>query len=714
MLAWQKRARWLVLAIAVGVVAVVFATTRRRDDKPPPEPIARVDPAAVIESSGAHLNQVKGDRETVRIEAEKQLSYPDGSTRLLKVKVTSVRQEKTFIATGEEARVGENQSNLEMKGNVRMTASDGLEVSANTAVYNQTEGIVRAPGPVTFKRGRLSGSGVDFSYDEGRDLIGLSDQANVTIAGDKPGVGGTNVTSGSAVLARGDHFVSFERAVHIVRGSQEIFAETALGELTEKEEHLNSLELQTAARIETPAAVSGELRQMAGDIIKLIYFDNSDIVQSATISGNAALRIAGEKSDPDRMLHAANIEIGMAPNGATVTGLTAQDEVVMDLPGTKDQPAKKVAATTLVATGTPKEGLTTASFTDRVEYSESGENPPVKRKVTSRSLDLALNGGFAEIREANFIGSVRFNDGTTGAAASNMRYNMQSGQIALRADPGEAVPRVINDQIQVDANEIEMNVEGSKLKAKSVSKPVQSIMFPVKPGSKSTRRTPGMMKQDQPVNGLSRELLYTGGDAASLELSGAATLVQGEKAETTVKADKITLDGKTGDLTADGSVISQMIVQDINPSTNVREAARSVGSGQQMHYEDATRKVTYTTKAHVVGTHGDLIGQTITISFGENGQDVDRLDAAGDVKLTEVARITTGDQMTYVAATEEYTMSGKSRLVRMFQTTSEGCRRTDGSVLTFARGSDKLKIIGGVETRTQTAADSNCPPPQKR
>ena len=130
-----------------------------------------------------------------------------------------MRQGKTFVATGDEARVGENQTNLDMKGNVRMTSSDGLEVTAGSATYSQTEGIVRAPGPVTFKRGRMSGSGVDFSYDETRDLIGLSDQTNVKIAADKKGAEPTDITAGAAVLARQDKFVSFERAVHIVRGT---------------------------------------------------------------------------------------------------------------------------------------------------------------------------------------------------------------------------------------------------------------------------------------------------------------------------------------------------------------------------------------------------------------------------------------------------------------------------------------------------------------
>ena len=714
MLAWQKRARWAVLALAAVVIGAVFLTTRRREEPPPPEPIARVDPAAVIESSGARMVQVKGERETVRIEAEKQLSYPDGSTRLLKVKVTSVREGKTFVATSDEARVGENQTNLDMKGNVLMKASDGLEVSANSAVYSQSEGIVRAPGPVTFKRGRMSGSGVDFSYDETRDLIGISDQSNVKLAGDKTGAGATNVTAGSSVLARKDNFVSFERAVHITKGTQVIDAESAVGELTDKEERLRSLDLQTGARIETPAAASGELRAMSGDVINLTYQENSDLVESVSIAGGSALRFAGEKDTPDRILHADTLEIGMAPDGTTVTSLNGRDHVVLDLPGVKDLPAKKVSSNVLVATGTPKAGLTDASFTDRVEYSEIGGTPPVKRTVTSRTLDTALNGGLGEIKEATFVGSVRFDDPNTEAAAAHMRYNMQTGQVALKGEPGQAVPRVVNEQMQVDANEIEMNVEGSKLKATSTSKPVQSIMFPVKPGSKSTRRTPGLMKQDQPVNGLSRELLYTGGDMSMLVLTGNATLVQGDKAETNVKADTITVDGSTGNLLAQGSVISRMIVQEISPTTKVREASPSIGSGQRMNYEDAIRKVTYTTKAHVVGPNGDLTGETIVLTLGENGQDIEHLEATGDVKFTEDGRITTGDHLTYAAAKEEYTMTGKGRLVRMFRTTSEGCRRTDGQVMTFARVTEELRIIGRDETRTQTASDSSCPPPPKR
>jgi LPS export ABC transporter protein LptC len=713
MVAWQKRARLFVLVIAVGVIGVVFATTRRREAPPPATPVERGDLAATIESQGAFLVQIKGEKETVRVEAEKQYSYPDGSIRLINAKVTSVRQGETFVATSAEARVGENQTNLDMKGNVVITSSNGFEAKGDSATYSQSEGVMRGPGPVTFKRGRMSGSGVDFTYDETRDILGLSDQTHVILAPEKKGGEVTDITSGASVLARTDKFMSFERAVHIVRGTQVIDADSALGEFTESQEHLTSLELTGNARIETPNPKPGELKLMSGDVINLTYYEDTDVLQSATVTGGAALRIAAQKGSVESVLHSDNIEIGMAPDGTTLTSLNARDHVVFDLSTVSGQPAKKVISNALVASGEAGKGLTVASFTEGVEYSEIGAKPPLKRTVTSRTLDTSLKGGLGEIQEATFIGSARFRDwtGSLQAAGSTMRYNMDTGQVALTGAAGEPVPRVVNDQIQVDATNIDMNVEGSKMYAYGESRRVQSIMFPAKPGAKGAARTPGLMKQDLPVQGVSSKLNYTGGENGTIELTGTVMLVQGEKSETQIKGEKIVIDGKTGNLVAEGSVISQMVVQDINPTTKVRESTRSTGYGQQMQYDDATRRVTYTTKAHVVGPQGDLTAETIVLTLGANGQDIERLEAAGEVVMKEVDRITHGDQLSYDAGKQEYTVVGKGKLVRTFKRTEEGCRRSEGSVMTYVRGSDSLKLTGGDQTRTQTAADTACPPP---
>jgi lipopolysaccharide export system protein LptA len=293
-----------------------------------------------------------------------------------------------------------------------------------------------------------------------------------------------------------------------------------------------------------------------------------------------------------------------------------------------------------------------------------------------------------------------------------MRYQVANGQAELTGSSA-GTPHVVNDQMVVDAPRVEMAIEGSRLRAiGNAGAPVRTVMQPSKDPKNADRRTPGIMQQDRPINGVSGELLYVGGDASTADFVGGAQLWQdAAKGDVTrIKGDKISIESKTGNLVAVGSVIATMGVQDVNPTTKERETSRSTGQGQQMIYEDALHRVTYKTKATLVGAQGDLRGETIVLTLGANGQDVERLEATENVVLREVDRETIGDHLVYIAATGEYTMSGKGRLVRMRRNTPEGCRMSEGSVLTFSRSTDSLRIEGRVETRTQTSSDSACPP----
>ena len=158
-----------------------------------------------------------------------------------------------------------------------------------------------------------------------------------------------------------------------------------------------------------------------------------------------------------------------------------------------------------------------------------------------------------------------------------------------------------------------------------------------------------------------------------------------------------------------------MLVQDVNPTTKVKETTRSTGYGQQMQYEDALRKVTYTTKAHLVGPQGDLTGETIVLTLGENGQDIERLEASGEVKMTEIDRITTGDELTYVAAERGIPRRRKGTAGAHVQKDRGGAAsRSDGNVLTFSRGADTLKLSGRDDSRSQTAETRQPTRPARR
>ena len=81
---WQRRARLFVAVFAVIFAVVVLFAFRRRP-APASPPLAQLDPKAVVESTAGHVVRVKGTREDVAIDFEREVTYKDGSSRLTSV-----------------------------------------------------------------------------------------------------------------------------------------------------------------------------------------------------------------------------------------------------------------------------------------------------------------------------------------------------------------------------------------------------------------------------------------------------------------------------------------------------------------------------------------------------------------------------------------------------------------------------------------------------
>ena len=77
----------------------------------------------------------------------------------------------------------------------------------------------------------------------------------------------------------------------------------------------------------------------------------------------------------------------------------------------------------------------------------------------------------------------------------------------------------------------------------------------------------------------------------------------------------ITIDEKTGDLYASGQVRSTLPFEQIDSKTRQPTKVTSIASSKDLHYEDALRRATYTTDAHITGPQGDLRGVTEGLSL---------------------------------------------------------------------------------------------------
>lgn len=692
--------------IAIAVVILVAVSLKRRPSATVQAPIARTDPKAVVESAGGQTIRLNKEREEIRINYDKLLTYADGSSRMLGVRVVTERAGgRTFTMTGKESAVARNESDVSLTGSVRVVASDGLVLTTESATYGGADGIVRAPGIVEFSRGRMSGSGLGFSYDKNKDFLSISDRALMRTTPGEDGTGRMEIAAGALEFSRGEKIVRFQRQMKATTDSQVIEADSAVAHLSQDEERIEAMELRGRATITAVKAEVGGLQTLSGRDMDLKYAVDGRALEHAVINGEAGIQLAGEARQAGRQINANVIEVALAAGGTTPTLLTARDNVKVVIPGEQKSAARTITAQTLDSRGDEQHGLTTAHFSGTVQFSERGAN--VNRTARSGTLDVSVTQGFGSIDDARFARAVRFEDrspreggGLMTATSAAARYVLSGGLLELTGtEPGSVIPRIVNEQITVEATRIDVALAGPSVKAagavKSVLQPKDDRQGRGEPGA----HLPSMLKQDQPVNVTADSLAYDG-DASTATYTGTAQLWQGD---TSVKASAITIDNKSGDLTAGGGVTTAtMLVQQDKSGTRTR--LRSIGTAKDFKYEESARRATYTGEAHITGPQGDLNSPRVELYLKPSGDELDRAEAYEAVTLRADNRKTSGVRLTYFAADERYLVTGAPVTI-----VDECGRETVGRQATYYKASERVVVDGNEQSRTQTTGKSNCP-----
>jgi lipopolysaccharide transport protein LptA/LPS export ABC transporter protein LptC len=695
---WQKTTRWVMALTAIVFAIAVAVTLKKRVTPQVQAPLTRTDEKAVLETSGGKGSRTNRSRSELQITWDKMLTYEDGSSKLIGLKVITDRNGKTFEITGKEGKVGDGEAAIEMHGNVHVKVSDGLEVTSEEATFTKADGIARAPGVVKFSRGHMSGSGVGFVYDNNQDILTIRDHAVVHVTADAKGNGAMDVATGGLEFRRRERILNFSGGMRGRRERETIDADGGVAHLTEDQDHLEALQLRGHSTITTIGAMAGGLQALSGRDVDLKYGPDGRLIEHALINGEALIRLAGEGQQSGREISANTIDLSLAADGATPTALTARESVALKLPAETNRIARKIDAQLLECKGDSEHGLTSAHFTGAVQFSEIG--PDVNRAARSEQLTVAIKPGFSEIDDAQFSRRVRFVDGGMTATAAAAHYLPDRGTLALTGSEREnPVPHVVNDQIQVDAGSVNVTLDGPIVHAVGS---VKSVIQPQKPDAKkdagSEVRIPAMLKQDQPVNVTADRLEYDG-DKSQATYTGAAQLWQGE---TVIKAPSLVIDSKHGNLEANGPVATVSILQQQVKSGAV-EKVRSVGTANGFKYEDTNRRATYTGDAHLNGPEGDVTAQRIELYLKESGDELDRVEAYDAVTLHSESSKTTGLRLTYFDADGRYVVRGTP------VTTVDSCgRETTGRTLTFFKATDRIIVDGNEQIRTQTKGKSNC------
>lgn len=700
---WQKKARLVIAVFAVAFAVLVGLTYKKRPVATVEAPAPRTDAKAVAESGVGHTFRVKGAEEEVRVDYQRTLTYADKSTKMLGIKVTTERDHRTFIITGDEGKIGERESIIEILGHVRIEASDGMVVTTERAEYVEAKGTAHASGAVAFSRGRMTGHGIGFTYNKNDDVLVIHDEATIQVAPDDQGGGAMDIAAGSIEFRRNEHLLRFERTMKATREHEILEADAAVAHLSADDTTLETMELRGHSRITGVQPGAGGLQALTGRDVDLQYGADGRAIEHALINGDAVIQLAGVGRQPGRQIVANLMDLSMAPDGATLTALVARERVILTIPAEPNGVARTIKADLLDARGDAGRGLTSARFSNNVQFSERGTG--IERAARSGVLDVSIGPGFSSIGDARFAKSVRFVDGEMTATAANARYILEQGTLALTgSEAAHPRPHVVNTQIVIDATSVDITLEGPILKATGTVKSVLQPRTADVAGQSSRARLPSMLKQDRPVNVTAETLDYDGAsDKATY--SGGAQLWQGE---TQIKGPTIVIDSSKGDLTAEGPVATVIALQ-TDAKDGTKEPGRSTGTANAFRYEEAERRATYTGEAHITGPQGDMTSPKIELYLKPSGDELERVEAYEQVVLRGDNRKTTGVRLTYFADEGRYLVTGAP------VTIVDQCGgETIGRTLTFYRTTDNIIVdgkdsTGNAQLRTQTKGKSNCP-----
>ena len=123
-----------------------------------------------------------------------------------------------------------------------------------------------------------------------------------------------------------------------------------------------------------------------------------------------------------------------------------------------------------------------------------------------------------------------------------------------------------------------------------------------------------------------------------------------------------------------------------------------------MVYEESANRIVYTGDVEI--RQGDILTRSpeAVVTLTKDGGAVDRLLAGDPVEVQQGVRRATGQRGTYTPASETLVLVGEKVVLQDVD------RRLEGRILTFEVGSDRIRVDGREEVRTEAVFKKKEPP----
>jgi lipopolysaccharide export system protein LptA len=418
----------IVFIAFIALIAVNWRRGKPHKDKGGTVPVTSTmrpnDKPAILSVTFEDTQTVNG-RVASRIRAERVVAFQSGWNTLENVQMTIYRPTGlTYELVCPQAQFNSNTKEADAKGGVRVTSSDGVEITTaqiHYDGYHLTNHVA-----VNFKVDRWTGSGGALDMDVPGEMLRLYDKVDATMAPETAAESPLNIKGQEAFFRRKENVADFTKDVVATRDADRFNVDHILGRFGADRKSLLSLEGQGHLTVVMSGDLaSGKPAETAGR--KTITADRfwSEIGANQQIS---ALNFIGDtgpahaviEGPPNRDLVAHVFRVGIA--NKQVTDLKADDNVVMK------------------------------------------ETSPVKREMNSGHLIVYFDPATHKATNAALDGDVHYKDPKNDARSVRANYDIINDSVVLTGDPG-FYPAVVADGQTLKAKLIEFSPRAGTARA---------------------------------------------------------------------------------------------------------------------------------------------------------------------------------------------------------------------------------------------------------
>jgi len=425
----QRTIRILKVALPIAffgfilLLVLSFNRTKVRD-KAASDPVAVTRPEkARVESKIFDDTQTIAGRVAMHIHAKRVVAYESGWNTLEDVQLTVYRPTGLqYNIICPNAQFNSQTKEADLKGGVKVTSSDGVEVTTAEMHYDGDRLTNRIP--VQFKIDRWAGNAGGLDLDVPGETLRLFAKLNATMTPETPAEAPMTIASEEGTFRRKENDVTFEQHVVITHGADRLNCDHSVGRFTVDRKRLMSLEGNGHVLI-IMAAVANPGEDLGGRKEITCERFNSEVGADGQISAINALGDAGVahaiiEGPPKRDLTANRFRVSLV--NRAVNDMKADDRVIMH------------------------------------------EFTPVVRQVNGDHLtvlfDQKTHKATASIIEGNF----KYHDPTHDATAMRANYDILNDRVMLTADQGFD-PTVISEGDTLKAKQIEFSPKAGTARA---------------------------------------------------------------------------------------------------------------------------------------------------------------------------------------------------------------------------------------------------------